>query len=93
VALEDVRVVVFEGWDPADEGRREELCTVGNGRFATRGTAVESAADGVHYPSTHAASCYNRLRAEVGGQVVEPGGGKRKHGSASRRAEPAGALR
>ena len=62
---------MFEGWDPADEGRREALCTLGNGRFATRGAAPESVADGVHYPGTYAAGCYNRLRDEIGGQVVE----------------------
>jgi trehalose/maltose hydrolase-like predicted phosphorylase len=63
--------LVFDGWDPADEGRREALCTVGNGRFATRGAAPESAADGVHYPGTYAAGCYNRLRDEIGGQEIE----------------------
>ena len=47
------------------------LCTLGNGHFATRGAAPESIADGVHYPGTYAAGCYNRLRDEVGGQTVE----------------------
>ncbi len=61
----------FEGWDPQDEGRREALCTLGNGRFATRGAAPESVADGVHYPGTYAAGCFNRLRDELDGQVVE----------------------
>ena len=45
------------GWDPADEGRREAILTLGNGRFATRGAAPESRADGVHYPGTYAAGC------------------------------------
>jgi trehalose/maltose hydrolase-like predicted phosphorylase len=67
----DAWTVVFDGWDPADEGRREALCTLGNGRFATRGAAPESAADGVHYPGTYAAACFDRLRDEVGGVVVE----------------------
>jgi hypothetical protein len=62
---------VFEGWDPQDEGRREALCTLGNGRFATRGAAPESVADGVHYPGTYAAGCYNRLRDEIDGQIIE----------------------
>jgi trehalose/maltose hydrolase-like predicted phosphorylase len=57
----DAWTVEFDGWDPADEGRREALCTLGNGRFATRGAAPESAADDVHYPGTYAAGCYNRL--------------------------------
>ena len=43
----------------------------GERAFATRGAAPESIADGVHYPGTYAAGCYNRLRDEVGGQTVE----------------------
>jgi len=69
--MTDAWTVVFDGWDPADEGRREALCTLGNGRFATRGAAAESAPDSVHYPGTYAAGCYNRLRDEIGGQAVE----------------------
>jgi trehalose 6-phosphate phosphatase len=63
--------LVFEGWEPSDEGRREALCTLGNGRFATRGAAPESVADGVHYPGTYAAGCFNRLRDDVGGRSVQ----------------------
>ncbi|GEL17222.1 glycoside hydrolase family 65 protein [Pseudonocardia asaccharolytica] len=69
--MTDAWTLVFDGWDPADEGRREALCTLGNGRFATRGAAPESAADGVHYPGTYAAGCYNRLRDEIAGRCVE----------------------
>src|SRR3954447_9738892 len=61
----------FDGWDPADEGRREALCTLGNGRFATRGAAPESVADEVHYPGTYAAGCYNRLPDVVAGRSLE----------------------
>ncbi|WP_214369163.1 glycoside hydrolase family 65 protein [Pseudonocardia sp. H11422] len=67
----DTWTLVFDGWDPAEEGRREALCTLGNGHFATRGAAPESSADDVHYPGTYAAGCYNRLRDEVAGQTVE----------------------
>jgi len=63
--------LVIEGWDPADEGRREAILTLGNGRFATRGAAPESRADGVHYPGTYAAGCFNRLHDDIGGQTVE----------------------
>ncbi len=63
--------LVIEGWDPADEGRREAILTLGNGRFATRGAAPESRADGVHYPGTYAAGCFNRLRDDIDGQTVE----------------------
>lgn len=59
--MTDPWTLEFDGWDPEDEGRREALCTLGNGRFATRGAAPESVADGVHYPGTYAAGCYNRL--------------------------------
>jgi trehalose/maltose hydrolase-like predicted phosphorylase len=51
----------FAGVDPDDEGRREALCTLGNGYFATRGSAPEATADGVHYPGTYVAGCFNRL--------------------------------
>ncbi|GAA4835579.1 hypothetical protein GCM10025787_14360 [Saccharopolyspora rosea] len=61
----------FRGYDPADEGRREALCTLGNGYFATRGAAPEGRADGVHYPGTYLAGCYNRLTTRVSGRDVE----------------------
>jgi Trehalose and maltose hydrolases (possible phosphorylases) len=61
----------FEGIDPARVGQREALCTLGNGYLATRGAAPEYAADGVHYPGTYVAGCYNRLRDVVGGRTVE----------------------
>ncbi|GAA2570176.1 hypothetical protein GCM10010210_52230 [Pseudonocardia hydrocarbonoxydans] len=70
-ATADAWTLVIDGWNPADEGRREALCTLGNGRFATRGAAPESAADGVHYPGTYAAGCYDRLRDQVAGRAVE----------------------
>ncbi|MER7078931.1 trehalose 6-phosphate phosphatase [Saccharopolyspora kobensis] len=61
----------FRGFDPDDEGRREALCTLGNGYFATRGAAPECTADDVHYPGTYVAGCYNRLTTEVAGREVE----------------------
>lgn len=70
-AMTDEWTVVFAGFDPADEGRREALCTLGNGRFATRGAAPESSADGVHYPGTYAAGCFNRLTDRIAGETVE----------------------
>ncbi len=60
----------YTGTDPADEGRREALCTLGNGVFATRGSAPEHVADGVHYPGTYAAGVYNRLTDDVDGASV-----------------------
>jgi trehalose/maltose hydrolase-like predicted phosphorylase len=63
--------LLFEGIDPAKEGLREALCTLGNGYLATRGTAPEHSADREHYPGTYVAGCYNRLQDTVAGQVIE----------------------
>jgi trehalose/maltose hydrolase-like predicted phosphorylase len=61
----------YEGYDELAEPLREALCTLGNGRFATRGTAPEARADGVHYPATYAAGVFNRLAVEIDGHAVE----------------------
>ena len=63
--------LVFDGFDPAAEGIREALCTLGNGYFATRGAATWAVADGVHYPGTYLAGGYNRLLTDIAGRVVE----------------------
>ena len=63
--------LVFEGFDPADEARREVLCASGNGYLATRGAAPESTAGGAHYPGTYLAGVYNRLVSDVHGRVLE----------------------
>ncbi|MFC6554702.1 pyridoxamine 5'-phosphate oxidase family protein [Nonomuraea cavernae] len=57
----------FEGFDPAAEGLREALCTLGNGRFATRGATPDGAG---RTPGTYAAGCFNRLDSTVAGRVV-----------------------
>jgi trehalose/maltose hydrolase-like predicted phosphorylase len=62
--------LVYEGFDPELEGLREALCTLGNGRFATRGTAPEADVDTVHYPGTYVAGCYDRLTSIVTGYEV-----------------------
>ncbi|GGV35287.1 family 65 glycosyl hydrolase [Kitasatospora herbaricolor] len=61
----------YEGFDPADEGVREVLCAVGNGYLVSRAAAPESHADGVHYPGTYLAGCYDRTISVVGGRTVE----------------------
>lgn len=63
--------LVFEGFDPAQEGSREALCTMGNGYVATRGAAAGAVADELHYPGTYLAGGYNRLRTDIAGRVVE----------------------
>jgi alpha,alpha-trehalase len=64
-------LLAYEGFDPATEGVREALCTLGNGFLATRGAAPEARADGVHYPATYAAGVYNRLPTTIAGQTLE----------------------
>lgn len=60
-----------EDFDPSQERLRETLCTLGNGYFATRGAAPESVASEVHYPGTYVAGCFNRLKSEISGQIIE----------------------
>lgn len=63
--------LVYEGFNPAEEGLREALCTLGNGYFCTRGAAPETEADDVHYPGTYLAGGYNRLDTEMGGRIIQ----------------------
>ncbi|WP_267241876.1 glycoside hydrolase family 65 protein [Streptomyces sp. PR69] len=60
----------YSGYDPKQERLREALCTLGNGRFATRGAAPETDAGPVHYPATYGAGCYNRLESLVAGRRI-----------------------
>ncbi|MGA8656195.1 MAG: beta-phosphoglucomutase family hydrolase [Chthoniobacterales bacterium] len=71
VELPSAWSLVFEGFDPAQEGIREALCTLGNGYFATRGAAAGAVADDIHYPGTYLAGGYNRSRTDIAGRVVE----------------------
>ncbi len=57
--------LVYEGFNPDEQGLREALCTLGNGYFCTRGANPEAAADGTHYPATYLAGGYNRLKTEI----------------------------
>jgi alpha,alpha-trehalase len=61
----------YERFDPAAEGLREALCTLGNGSFATRGAAPEASADGTHYPGTYVAGLYNRLVTPIAGRSAD----------------------
>lgn len=63
--------LVYEEFDPAREGMREALCTLGNGYFASRGAAAEAVADDIHYPGTYLAGGYNRLRTDIADRIVE----------------------
>jgi trehalose/maltose hydrolase-like predicted phosphorylase len=68
---EDAWILAYDGFDPALEGTREALCTLGNGYWGTRGSAPGSTANGVHYPGTYLAGVYNRRSSGIGGRVVE----------------------
>ena len=63
--------LVFDGFDPAQEGIREALCALGNGYVTTRAAVPWAVADAVHYPGTYLAGGYNRLRTTIAGQEVE----------------------
>ncbi|MGW1349826.1 glycoside hydrolase family 65 protein [Streptomyces sp. NPDC002409] len=65
------RIWRYDEYDPARERLVEALCTLGNGRFATRGSAPECTADAFHYPGTYLAGCYDRRTSLVAGEQVE----------------------
>jgi beta-phosphoglucomutase family hydrolase len=71
LVLTDPLLLVYEGFDPAQEGHREALTTLGNGYLATRGAAPERPADRLHYPGTYLAGVYNRLSSVVEGRSSE----------------------
>ncbi|MER8268057.1 glycoside hydrolase family 65 protein [Streptomyces griseus] len=62
----------YTDYDPADEGRRETLLTLGNGVFGTRGacSAATPAATSVHYPGTYLAGCFDHIEETVEGHRV-----------------------
>ena len=63
--------LVYDGFDPAQEGVRESLCALGNGYFTTRAAASWAVMDDVHYPGTYLACGYNRMRTDIAGRIVE----------------------
>jgi len=63
--------LIYDGFDPEQEGLRETWCTLGNGYFATRGAVHEAEADATYYPGTYLAGGYNRLHTEIGNQTIE----------------------
>ncbi|MFD0532937.1 hypothetical protein ACFQY7_03245 [Actinomadura luteofluorescens] len=58
-------VLAYDGYDPATEGLREALCTLGNGYVATRGAAPESppTASTTPEPTSPAATTGSRPRS------------------------------
>ena len=63
--------LVFEGFDPAQEGIREALCSLGNGYVTMRGAFAGSVADEIHYPGSYFAGVYNRLSTNISNRMVE----------------------
>ncbi|MFI8823503.1 glycoside hydrolase family 65 protein [Streptomyces sp. NPDC053431] len=61
----------YDRYAPEREQLVEALCTLGNGRFATRGSAPECGAGAGHYPGTYLAGCYDRTTSAVAGERVE----------------------
>ena len=57
--------LVYEGYDPEQEGLRESLCALGNGYFVSRGSAPDSAADGIHYPGSYVAGGHTGHRRKL----------------------------
>jgi len=67
----DEWVLTYDSYEPAEEGRRETLCALGNGYYVTRAAAIETHDDGVHYPGMYLAGGYNRLISHIVGAEVE----------------------
>ncbi|GAD86410.1 beta-phosphoglucomutase family hydrolase [Nocardia asteroides NBRC 15531] len=63
--------LLYDDYDPTQEGTREALCTTGNGYWASRGAIPGSTADGVHYPGTYFAGVYNRAVSHVADRTVD----------------------
>ncbi|MGZ8760284.1 MAG: HAD-IA family hydrolase [Aeromicrobium sp.] len=68
VTRSDPWLLVYDGFDSAQETHREALTTLGNGYLGTRGAMPEHADDGVHYPGTYLAGVYDRLVSTVEGE-------------------------
>lgn len=60
--------IVFDAYDPEEEGGREATLATGNGLFVTRAAATDANADRFHYPGTYRAGCYARLDAVIEGE-------------------------
>ena len=66
----DEFMLVYDGFDPSEEGLRETLTSMGNGYICIRGAAEWEEAGDVHYPGTYAHGVYNRQTTILGGHPV-----------------------
>ncbi len=62
--------LVYDSFDPDEEGLREAMTSTGNGYFCTRGAAHWSDRDEAHYPGTYVHNGYNRETTIMGGRPV-----------------------
>jgi alpha,alpha-trehalase len=69
-SIADEFTLVYEGFDPDEEGLRETLTSMGNGYLCLRGAAEWEEADDVHYPGTYAHGVYNRQTTILAGRPV-----------------------
>lgn len=67
--MSDAWTLSYDSFQPAEERRREALCTLGNGYLATRGSAPEPGSGG--YRGTYLAGCYDRLTSRVAGSETD----------------------
>jgi beta-phosphoglucomutase family hydrolase len=58
-------VVAYDKYDSEHEMQRESLCSLGNGKFCTRGFSFESSINETHYPGTYVGGAYNTIELEV----------------------------
>jgi hypothetical protein len=68
--VDGVFVVVYERFEPGEEGLREALTSTGNGCLCARGAAEWEDASSVHYPGTYVHGGYNREMTVMGGRPV-----------------------
>lgn len=61
----------YSGWNPEQQQHREAMCTLGNGRFASRGAFEGASAGDIHYPGNYMAGGFNRRTSVVAGREVE----------------------
>jgi trehalose/maltose hydrolase-like predicted phosphorylase len=62
--------LVYDSFDPEEEGLREALTSTGNGYFCARGASHWADADKVHYPGVYVHSGYNRETTIMAGRPV-----------------------
>ena len=69
-AMNTETALVYEGFDPREEGLREALTSTGNGYFCIRACAEWEDSSNVHYSGTYAHGVYNRESTILGGHPI-----------------------